>query len=123
MAKASDPPADPSADDETPTLAELAARQEQTDSKLDQILAVLGRTERKGQRTAQADRAAELDAPTDIAAEIRAQFEERDRQQAARASADADKSWRDSVESRLTGMTEQRPEAPARPIEKRMGWR
>jgi hypothetical protein len=116
-------PTPPPADDGTPTLAELAARQDKTDSKLDQILSVLGKTERGAQREAQAGRTAELDAPTDIAAEIRQQFEDRDRQQAAKASADADKSWRDSVESRLTGMTEQRPEAPARNIERLMGWR
>jgi hypothetical protein len=120
---APDPKTDPPADDNTPTLAELAARQDKTDGKLDQILAALGKTERTGQQTAQAGRTAELDAPTDIAAEIRQQFEERDRQQAAQASANADKTWRDSVESRLTGMTEQRPEAPARNIERLMGWR
>jgi hypothetical protein len=116
-------PTPPTPPETGPTLAELAARQEQTESKLDQILTVLGKTERTAQGTAQAGRTAELDAPSNIAEEIRRQFEERDRKTAADKQAGDLADWRKSVDDRLTGMAEKQPDPPARNIEKIMGWR
>lgn len=116
------PPA-PSPPGEGPTLAELAARQDTLDGKLDQILTALGKGERGAQGKAQEARTAELDAPTNIAEEIRAQFAERDRRESASKSATELAEWRKSVDSALTGMREQQPEPPARRIEKVMGWR
>lgn len=117
------PPPEPSAPGEGPTLAELAARQEATDDKLDRILTILGKGERGAQGKAQDARTAELDAPTNIAEEIRAQFDERDRRERASKEAGDLASWRQGVDSALTGLKEQQPEPPARRVEKVMGWR
>jgi hypothetical protein len=117
------PPPAGSPPGEGPTLAELAARQDTLDGKLDQILGVLGKTERGAQGKAQDARTAELDAPTNIAEEIRAQFEERDRRERASKEAGDLASWRKDVDSALTGLKEHQPEPPARGIEKVMGWR
>ena len=102
-----------------PTAAELAARQDTLDGKLDQILAVL----RKQPATAKEPAGQEKDPPTSVAEEIRAQLDERDRKAAAdKAAADGD-AWRKGVDEKLAGMAEQAPEPPVRRIEKIMGWR
>ena len=106
-----------------PTTAELAARQDALDGKLDQILSVLGKNEGKAQSAAQDARTAELDAPTSVAEEIRQQLEERDRQAKADAAAAEHGAWKTKVDETLAAMTEQAPEPPARRIEKLMGWR
>ena len=101
-----------------PTAAELAARQDAVEGKLDQILAVLGK-----QPAAKEPAAGAKEPPTSVAEEIRAQLDERDRKQAAdKSAADAD-AWRKGVDEKLAGMGEQAPEPPVRRIEKLMGWR
>ena len=101
-----------------PTTAELAARQDALDGKLDQILSVLGK-----QPDAKEPAADAKEPPTTVAEEIRAQLDERDRKKAAEQSAaDAD-AWRKGVDEKLAGMAEQAPEPPVRRIEKLMGWR
>lgn len=100
-----------------PTTAELAARQDAVEGKLDQILAVLGKHDppKAG--------AEPKEPPTSVAEEIRAQLDERDRKAAAdKTAADAD-AWRKGVDEKLAGMGEQAPEPPVRRIEKIMGWR
>jgi hypothetical protein len=106
-----------------PTTAELAARQDKLDGKLDQILNILGTKEGAAQQTAQRGRETELDAPTTVAEEIRRQIEERDRAAAADKSASETAEWRKGVDAKLAGMAEQAPEPPVRRIEKLMGWR
>ncbi len=105
--------------DTGPTTAELAERQDKLDGKLDQILGILGK---KDGAPASAGTSGDT-APTSIADEIRAQFEERDR----KAAADKDKAgqdeWRTGVDKRLAELAEKPPESPARRAEKIMGWR
>ena len=101
-----------------PTTAELAARQDAVEGKLDQILSVLGK-----QPAAKEPAGQEKDPPQSVAEEIRAQLDERDRKAAAdKTAADAD-AWRKGVDEKLAGMGEKQPEPPVRRIEKIMGWR
>jgi hypothetical protein len=109
--------------DASPTAAELAARQDSLEGKLDQILGILGTKEGQAQGKAQDARTAELDAPTSVAEEIRTQLEERDRKAKADAAAAEHGQWKTKVDETLAAMTEQAPEPPARKIEKLMGWR
>jgi len=106
-----------------PTVAEVAERQDSLESKVDKILEVLGRGEGQAHTAAEQHTEDRLDRPGNIAEEIRAQIA------AQQSAADADAEKRSNadrlaaVEQRITGMTEQTPEAPQRWIEKRMGWR
>jgi len=90
-----------------PTTTELAARIDQQDSKLDQILEVIG-----GKKDAPTTDG-KADPPSTVAEEIRQQLEARDRKAAEDAkAADAD-TWRKSVDEKLAGMTEKPPGEPA----------
>jgi hypothetical protein len=106
-----------------PTVAELAERQERTEGKLDQILAVLGKTEGNAQGAAAEHEADKLDAPTSVADEIRRQLEDRDKAEQAKKAAQEGDSWRKNVDTRLSELAEKKPETPARKIENLMGWR
>jgi hypothetical protein len=105
---------------QAPDLAELKARQDTLDGKLDQILSILGKDKGSGPAPAGTGETA---APTSVADEIRAQLEERDR----KAAADQDKAghdeWKTSVDKRLAELAEKPPESPVRRAEKIMGWR
>ena len=105
------------------SIDELRERQDRTESKLDQILGILGKTKDNTQANAQEGRAKELDAPTSIAEEIRLQFEERDRKAAAAADAKGKEDRLAAVETSVREMAEKPPEPPARWIEKFWGWR
>jgi hypothetical protein len=96
-----------------PTTAELAARQDTLDGKLDQILGILGKGESQAQGAAQDREEAKLDAPTSVADEIRRQLEDRDR-------AKADQDWKAGVDEKLATVPEQKPETPVRKIERVM---
>jgi hypothetical protein len=119
---APEPPPAPAADN-GPTLAELAARQDKTETTLQTILGLLKGKESAAQGTAQDARTAELDAPTDIAEQIQSQLDERDRKAQADAAGTDLANWRKEVDGKLTGMTEQQPETPVRRVERFMGWR
>jgi hypothetical protein len=106
-----------------PTTAELAARQDSLEGKLDQILGILGKDESKAQGKAQEHEEAKLDAPTSVADEIRRQLEDRDAKERAAKDAAAHEEWRAGVDQKLGGLAEQKPEPPQRKIEKVMGWR
>lgn len=110
-------------DEAAPSNAELAGRVDGLESKLDLILGKLGGTEHQAHAAAQQHTEDRLDRPTNIADEIRQQLEERDRAAAASAKDQADQDWRAGVDEKLSGMTEQTPEAPLRRVEKLMGWR
>ena len=105
------------------SIKELSDRQDRTESKLDQILGILGKTKDNTHANAQEGRAKELDAPTSIAEEIRMQFEERDRKAAADADAKGKEDRLAAVETSVKEMAEKAPEPPARRVEKIMGWR
>lgn len=105
------------------SIKELSERQDRTESKLDQILGILGKTKDNTQANAAEGRAKELDAPTSIAEEIRQQFEERDRQAKAAADRKSGEDRLTAVETSVKEIAERAPEPPARRIEKIMGWR
>lgn len=105
------------------SIKELSERQDRTESKLDQILAVLGKTRDNAQANAREGQERKLDAPTSIAEEIRQQFEERDRKAAADAEHKSREDRLAAVETSLKEIAEKAPEPPARRIEKIMGWR
>lgn len=119
------------ADDETetsetetsaPTNAELDAKVNALDTKLDRIIDMFGS---KGETHAAAEQHTEerLDRPSSVAEEIRAQLAEQRARDEADAAKNAESAWRKSVDERLTGMAEKTPEAPLRRVEKIMGWR
>jgi hypothetical protein len=122
MVAKTEPPADPPADS-GPTTAELAARMDKTESTLDTILGLLKGKEGAAQQGAQGARTAELDAPTDVAQQIRNQLDERDRKARADAESNDLADWRKRTDDALAGLTEKQPETPVRTIERIMGWR
>jgi hypothetical protein len=96
-----------------PTTAELAARQDSLEGKLDQILGIIGKGEGEAQGKAEEHEAAKLDEPTSVADEIRRQLEDRDR-------AKANEDWKAGVDQKLATVPEQKPETPVRKIERVM---
>jgi hypothetical protein len=96
-----------------PTTAELAARQDSLEGKLDQILGIIGKGEGAAQGAAQEHEEKKLDAPTSVADEIRRQLEDRDR-------AKAEDDWKQGVTQKLETLPEQKPETPVRKIERVM---
>ena len=106
-----------------PTVAEVAARQDGLEAKVDKILEVLGKGESRAHADAEKHTEDRLDRPTTVAEEIRQQLAD------AKAAAAADAEKRGSadrlaaLEAKVTGMTEQTPEAPVRRVEKLWGWR
>ena len=110
-------------DSDGPTTAELDAKVNALDSKLDRIIDMFGGAEGKAHDAAQQHTEDRLDRPSSIADEIRAQLAE----QRARETADAEKRGAAdrlaAVEAAVTGMAEKTPEAPLRRVEKVMGWR
>jgi hypothetical protein len=106
---------DTTAETETsgPTTAELAARQDSLEGKLDQILSIIGKGEGEAHDAAQEHEEKKLDAPTSVADEIRRQLEDRDR-------AKSEQDWKAGVEQKLATVSEQKPETPVRKIERVM---
>ena len=96
-----------------PTTAELAARQDSLEGKVDQILGIIGKGEGEAQQAAQEHEEKKLDAPTSVAEEIRRQLEDRDR-------AKSEQDWKAGVEQKLATVPEQKPETPVRKIERVM---
>jgi hypothetical protein len=117
------------ADDETaetgeaPTTAELAARVDSLDSKLDRIIDLFGAKKDQAHDAAQQHTEERLDRPTSVAEEIRAQLAAQRASDEAAAAGRADADWRKDVNDKLAGLTEQQPEPPQRRVEKLMGWR
>jgi len=103
-----------------PTTAELAARQDTVEGKLDKILEVLGKGEGKAQGAAAEHERTQLNEPTSVADEIRRQLEERDAADQAKKKDETDQEWRNGVDAKLGGLTEKTPEPPRRKIEKIM---
>lgn len=100
-----------------PTTAELAARVDGIDSKLDTVLAAITG---KKDGDPKPPTPGQPEQPTGIADEIRRQLEERDRKTASdKAAADAEE-WKAGVTKTLGDLTEQKPEPPQRGIEKLM---
>lgn len=103
------------------SIAAVRARQDTLESKLDRIMAMLGRDEGKAHGEASQATNARLTASTDVADEIRRQIEARERRDAEqRRNAEIDE-WRKSVDAKIGA--EQTPEPPVRGVEKIMGWR
>ncbi len=108
-----EPPAEEAASD-TKRMDQLEARQESTESKIDQILGIIS-----GKKP-EADPAA--DAPTDIASEIRQQLEARDaKDKADRAAAERDGTL-SALQAKVAELSEQAPAPVPRRVEKLMGW-
>lgn len=110
-----------------PTVKQLADRQERVESKLDQVIGLLQGGERQAHDAAARHQEAKLNAPTDVAEEVRRQIAERDQAQASAAAADqaaaAAQSWQQGVDAKLAELTEKTPEAPVRRVERLFGWR
>ena len=106
----------PEGADSAPTNAELSQRVDALDGKLDTILAALG-WKPAGQAPAGEGGQAQ---PQDVAAEVRAQFAERDRKAAeAKGQADAD-AWKTGVDQSLAELREKPPQEPVRRVEQAM---
>jgi len=104
----------PEGTESAPSNAELASRVDALDGKLDTILAALGGKPSDGEGGGgQAQ-------PQDVAAEVRAQFAERDRKAAeAKTQADAD-AWKTGVDASLAELREKPPQEPVRAVEQKM---
>lgn len=100
-----------------PTTAELAARVDGIDSKLDTVLAAItGKKDGDPKPPAEPGR----EEPTSVADEIRRQLEQRDAKQAGEKDAADQEAWKASVTKTLGDLTEQKPEPPQRAVEKLM---
>jgi hypothetical protein len=118
-----DEPEAPEAEADAPSTTELSGRIDAVESKLDLILDKLGGKKDEAHAAAEQHTEERLDRPSTIAEEIRAQLAKRDAE-AAKAASERDQADRlAAIEARVTGMTEQVPEAPQRRVEKLMGWR
>jgi hypothetical protein len=106
-----------------PSTAELSGRIDGIESKLDLLIDKLGGKKDEAHDAAEQHTEERLDRPSTIAEEIRAQLAKRDADAAKAASEQSHADRLAAVESAVTGMAEQVPEAPQRWIEKRMGWR
>jgi len=105
----------------------IEAEQQRQGTLLERIAGQLGGAEQRAHGAAQRHEERKLDAPTDVADEVRRQLEERDRAERARADQDqaaqSDQAWRAGVDTKLAELTEKPPEAPVRRVEKLLGWR
>lgn len=100
----------------------LEAGQQSLSDKLDTIIGKLGgQGDDDGTPTAQASEPG--GSPGGIAEEIRAQLEERDRRNAARAKDDERDGTIASLQQKVAELTEQQPQSMPRRVEKLMGWR
>jgi septal ring factor EnvC (AmiA/AmiB activator) len=106
-----------------PTVAEVAARQDGLEAKVDKILEVLGKGEGQAHTAAQQHTEDRLDRPSTIAEQVRAQLEEAKAREAADAEKRGQADRLAAVEARVSGMAEAPPEPPQRRIEKFLGWR
>lgn len=110
-----------------PTVAEVADRQDKLEGKVDRILGLLEHGKDQAHTAAAEHQRAKLDAPSDVADEVRRQLEERDQAQQAAAAADqaktTEQTWRQGVDTKLAELTEKTPEAPVRRVERLLGWR
>jgi len=106
----------PEGTESAPSNAELSQRVDALDGKLDTILAALGG---KPAATGPAGEGGQAQ-PQDVAAEVRAQFAERDRKAAAdKTQADAD-AWKTGVDASLAELREKPPQEPVRRVEQAM---
>ena len=110
-------------EESAPTTAELDAKVNALDSKLDRIIDMFGGAEGKAHDAAQQHTEERLDRPSTVAEEIRAQLAEQRAREQADAKGREDADWRRSVDERISGMAENVPETPVRWIENKMGWR
>lgn len=110
-------------EESAPTNAELDAKVNALDSKLDMILGKLSGTKDDAHTAAAEHTEDRLNRPSNIADEIRQQLDEQRARDAASAREQADSEWRKGVDEQLAGMAEKTPEAPLRRVEKIMGWR
>ena len=106
-----------------PTVAEVAARQDGLEAKVDNILEVLGKGESRARADAEQHTEDRLDRPTTVAEEIRQQLADAKAAEAADAEKRGSADRLAALEAKVTGMTEQTPEAPVRRVEKLWGWR
>ena len=114
---------DDDTEDTGPTTAELAARIDAQDSKLDTILDKLGGITGQAHAAAQQHTEDRLDRPSTIAEEIRAQLEAQRTADEAAAEKRGSAERLAAMEERLAGMQEKIPETPPRRVEKILGWR
>lgn len=111
------------ADDDTtdpaaPSVAELAERQERTEGKLDQLLDIVKGIPGKAHPAAQDATEARLDAPGNVAAQVQAELDRRDR----RAKAEDTAATVGSLKETVAKLTEVTPADPPRRIHRIMGW-
>jgi hypothetical protein len=96
-------------------VSSLEAGQDSLSGKIDKILGILGGR----------DSAEHEEQPTgggNVADEIRAQLDERDRKRAADDQARADSDRLGAIEAKVSELAEKAPEPMPRRIEKFMGW-
>jgi cell division septation protein DedD len=104
--------ADDVTEDQGPTVAELAERQDRTEGKLDQILEALKGTAGALHKPAQQATEARLDAPGNVAAEVQAELDRRDK---ATRAADTEAKV-GTLSETVAKLAEKTPEAPVRRV-------
>ena len=107
-------PTPPSEGEGTPTVAELAQRVDQQDSKLDRVLELLG----GGGRDAPTEATPEPE-PVDVGAEVRREMERLHAKEEARAKREAEDDAK--LTDKIKQVTEKAPREFKRATE-RMGW-
>lgn len=102
---------------------ELDARVSTLESKIDQILGIVGKGEHAAHDAAQRHEQDKLDRPSSVAEQVREQLDARDARERDRQAA-ADRDGRlGKIEQAIADMAEKAPEVPARRVERVMGWR
>ena len=106
-----------------PSNAELDAKVTALDGKIDKIIDMFSGKEGQARAAAQQHTEDRLDRPTTVAEEIRQQLADAKAAEAADAEKRGSADRLAALEAKVTGMTEQTPEAPVRRVEKLWGWR
>lgn len=100
--------------------AGVEARVDSLESKVDQILGILGGG---GKPASDDDQQKPEPGPANVAEEIRQQLDERDRRNAAAADQQTASDRLGALETRVSELAEKPPETMPRRVEKLMGWR
>jgi uncharacterized protein YukE len=106
-----------------PSNAELDAKVTALDGKIDKIIDMFSGKEGQARAAAQQRTEDRLDRPATVAEEIRQQLADAKAAEAADAEKRGSADRLAALEAKVTGMTEQTPEAPVRRVEKFLGWR
>lgn len=117
MASQNSRPETETEEDRIQSIDSLAQRQDRTETKLDQILSMLG----GGGRAASRDDEGDLGSRPDIASQVRAELQRARQEDQAAAAGEKQRSEAEELRARLAKLEEVKPEPP-QPRRQRIMW-